>query len=60
VTEFRLDGVLLGVATAATQIEGGCDTTNWADWAKTPGHIADGSTPVRATDHWNAGARTPS
>ena len=40
-TEFRLDGVLLGVATAATQIEGGCDTTNWADWAKTPGHIAD-------------------
>lgn len=51
-TEFRLDGVLLGVATAATQIEGGCDTTNWADWAKTPGHIADGSTPVRATGHW--------
>jgi beta-glucosidase len=52
VTEFRLDGVLLGVATAATQIEGGCDTTNWADWAKTPGHIADGTTPVRATGHW--------
>lgn len=51
-TEFRLDGVLLGVATAATQIEGGCDTTNWADWAKTPGHIADGTTPVRATGHW--------
>ena len=42
-TEFRLDGVLLVVATAATQIEGGCDTTNWADWAKTPGHIADGT-----------------
>jgi beta-glucosidase len=52
VTECRLDGVLLGVATAATQIEGGCDTTNWADWAKTPGHIADGTTPVRATGHW--------
>ena len=51
-TECRLDGVLLGVATAATQIEGGCDTTNWADWAKTPGHIADGTTPVRATGHW--------
>lgn len=45
--EFRLDGLMLGVATAATQIEGGCDTTNWADWALTPGHIADGSSPDR-------------
>jgi beta-glucosidase len=52
VSGYRLDGVLLGVATAATQIEGGCDTTNWADWARTPGHIADGSSPVRATGHW--------
>ena len=51
--EFRLDGLMLGVATAATQIEGGCDTTNWADWALTPGHIADGSSPVRATGHWD-------
>jgi len=51
-TAYRLDGMLLGVATAATQIEGGCDTTNWADWARTPGHIADGSSPVRATGHW--------
>ncbi len=49
---FSLDGVLLGVATAATQIEGGCDSTNWADWAREPGHIADGSSPIRATGHW--------
>ena len=26
---------------------------NWADWALTPGHIADGSSPVRATGHWD-------
>lgn len=43
----------LGVATAATQIEGGdCDTV-WHRWAAEPGRIADGSTPARAADHWN-------
>ena len=50
---FRLAGCELGVATAATQIEGGDADTNWHRWAQTPGHIADGSTPARACDHWN-------
>ncbi|WP_344256401.1 glycoside hydrolase family 1 protein [Terrabacter carboxydivorans] len=49
---FRLDGMLLGVATAATQIEGGDVDSSWSDWADRPGTIADGSTPRRATDHW--------
>jgi hypothetical protein len=49
---FRLDGVLLGVATAATQIEGGDVASSWTDWADRPGTIKDGSTPRRATDHW--------
>jgi beta-glucosidase len=49
---FSLDGMLLGVATAATQIEGGDVTSSWSDWARRAGTIADGSTPARATDHW--------
>jgi len=51
--EVDLTGLLLGVATAATQIEGGDVASNWVDWAARPGTIADGSSPVRATDHWN-------
>lgn len=43
----------IGVATAALQIEGGNTANNWYDWAARPGTIADGSTPLRATDHWN-------
>jgi len=50
---FRLDGMLLGVASAATQIEGGDVESSWSDWASRPGTIADGSTPARATDHWH-------
>ena len=50
---FSLNGCELGVATAATQIEGGNADTNWHHWADEPGHIADGSTPRRAADHWN-------
>lgn len=50
---FSLNGCELGVATAATQVEGGNADTNWHHWAATPGHIADGSTPARAADHWN-------
>ena len=50
---FRLDGMLLGVATAATQIEGGDVESSWTDWADRPGTIRDGSSPRRATDHWN-------
>ena len=50
--DIRLDGLLLGVATAATQIEGGEVASNWVDWAARPGTIRDGSSPVRATQHW--------
>lgn len=50
--EFSLSGCELGVATAATQIEGGDLDTNWHRWAAA-GRIADGSTPARAADHWN-------
>jgi beta-glucosidase len=50
--DTHLDGLLLGVATAATQIEGGEVASNWVDWAARPGTIRDGTSPVRATDHW--------
>ena len=44
--------IQLGVASAATQIEGGNLRHTWSDWYK-KGHIKDGSTPARACDHWN-------
>ncbi|MGC3953820.1 MAG: family 1 glycosylhydrolase [Propionicimonas sp.] len=50
---FALPGLALGVATAATQIEGGDADTNWHRWADQPGRIKDGTTPRRAADHWN-------
>ena len=43
--------LLLGAATAATQIEGGDENNNWARFAA-EGKIKDGSTPVRADDHY--------
>jgi beta-glucosidase len=46
-----LGSLELGVATAATQIEGGEADTNWHRWAA-EGRIKDGSTPERAADHW--------
>lgn len=49
---FGTRDLLIGVATAATQIEGGDRNNNWYDWAQLPGTVADGSTPLRATDHW--------
>ena len=45
-------GLLLGSATAATQIEGGDENNNWARFAK-EGKVNDGSTPVTADDHYN-------
>ncbi|MDO5676111.1 MAG: family 1 glycosylhydrolase [Propionibacteriaceae bacterium] len=48
-----LNGLLIGTASAATQIEGGCRNHQWWQWAQTPGNIADGSSPERANDHWN-------
>ncbi|MCL1906387.1 MAG: glycoside hydrolase family 1 protein [Propionibacteriaceae bacterium] len=51
--KLDLGSLELGVATAATQVEGGNADTNWHRWAATPGKVKDGSTPARATDHWN-------
>ena len=44
-------GLLLGTATAATQIEGGDENNNWARFAK-EGKVTDGTSPVRANDHY--------
>ncbi len=50
--EFRLpESLLLGVSTAATQIEGGDTDSNWNDWYK-QGRITDGTDPSLANDHW--------
>ena len=50
--KFKLkDGLLLGTATAATQIEGGDENNNWARFAR-EGKVKDGTTPVRAADHY--------
>ncbi|MFW5689936.1 MAG: glycoside hydrolase family 1 protein [Spirochaetota bacterium] len=45
------DDLLLGTATAGLQIEGGPARNQWYRWAD-EGHIADGSHPSRANDHW--------
>ncbi|KGN37739.1 glycoside hydrolase family 1 protein [Knoellia subterranea] len=50
---FSTRDLLIGTATASLQIEGGDRNNNWYDWASLPGTIKDGSTPLRATDHWN-------
>ncbi|HHT88846.1 MAG TPA: glycoside hydrolase family 1 protein [Clostridiales bacterium] len=47
---FR-DEFSLGVASAATQIEGGECNHNWNDWYHR-GRIKDGSNPARANDHY--------
>lgn len=44
--------MLLGAATAATQIEGGDENNNWARFAAR-NKVFDGTTPVRACDHYN-------
>ena len=50
--KFKLkDGLLLGTATAATQIEGGDENNNWARFAA-EGKVKDGTSPVRAADHY--------
>ena len=49
---FKLkEGMKLGVASAATQIEGGDIRHSWMDWYL-QGHIQDGSTPARANQHY--------
>ena len=50
--EFKLkDGLLMGVSTAATQIEGGAVDSNWNDWYR-QGKIKDGTDPATGNDHW--------
>ena len=44
-------GMLLGAATAATQIEGGDQNNNWYDWYRR-GYIKDNSDPSVATMHY--------
>ncbi len=46
------DGLSLGAATAATQIEGGDENNNWARFAQ-EGKIYDETTPTNACDHYN-------
>lgn len=49
---FKLkEGMVLGVASAATQIEGGNIAHSWNDWAA-KGHIKDGTSPSRANNHY--------
>ena len=45
------ENMLMGVSTAATQIEGGDVNSNWNDWYK-KGFIKDGTNPAEANDHW--------
>ena len=44
-------GMLLGTATAATQIEGGDKNNNWYDWYRR-GYIKDNSDPSVTTGHY--------
>ncbi len=44
-------GFLMGVATAATQVEGGDVRSNWNDWYE-KGFIKDGTNPAAGNDHW--------
>lgn len=46
------EGLLLGAATAATQIEGGDENNNWARFAG-EGKVYDNTSPIRACDHYN-------
>ncbi len=44
---------LFGTATSATQIEGGCTTSDWYAFARQPGRIKNGDTPAVACDSWH-------
>lgn len=51
-SSFRLkEDMRVGVASAATQIEGGDRNNSWYDWYL-KGNIKDGSDPSRACDHY--------
>src|SRR5262245_20596555 len=46
-------GFRFGTASSATQIEGGCPHTDWADFARVSGRIAGNGSPMTACDSWN-------
>ncbi len=49
---FKLPkGFLMGVSSAATQIEGGEVDSNWNDWYR-QGKIKDNTNPAADNDHW--------
>ncbi|MEW6264912.1 MAG: glycoside hydrolase family 1 protein [Thermodesulfobacteriota bacterium] len=51
---FRLpDDLLLGVATSATQIEGGETNHSWYRWSSQAGRTKDGKDTSVANDHWH-------
>ncbi len=45
-------GFLFGTATSATQIEGGCETSDWWRFAREAGRIKHGDRPDVACDSW--------
>lgn len=50
--DFKIPGnLLMGVSTAATQVEGGNVNSNWNDWYER-GFIKDGTDPATGNDHW--------
>lgn len=56
VSEFKLpENLLLGSATAATQIEGGDKECNWYAWslAGKVGKTGKGESSITGADHWN-------
>ncbi len=46
------DGFSWGAATAAHQVEGRNDNSDWWDWEQTPGHIRQGGSSEVACDWW--------
>ena len=50
--EFKIHKDLkLGVATAATQIEGGEKNTSWYRFSLEKGNVKDNTTPLNANNH---------
>ncbi len=50
--DFKIPGnMLMGVSTAATQVEGGNVDSNWNDWYER-GFIKDDTDPSTGNDHW--------
>lgn len=50
--EFHLkQGMMLGVANAPTEIDGGAVANSWKEWYES-GHIQDGADPKNAANHW--------